>query len=339
MSKNQTIKDIAKAANCSITAVSLALNHDSPKNISKEKIEEIREVAKRLDYQPNIQAASLKTKKTKTIGFILPDITNPFFSLVVKKSEEEFRKFDYCMFLYDSNDEFKNDLKAIDTFSKRGVDFIIYVPSNETQLNENNIIINKKLKELDDKYIIFDRDLAANDNKYIPSNNILGGYLATKHLLLNNHKKILSITGPKISSSTKFRLEGYKKALSEFNITFDPNLVLYGDYKLEFGESAVKYAIENNVTAVFSFNDLMAYGFIMECKRKGIKIPDDISIIGYDNIDTSLYIDPPLSSIKRDPNEMAESLVKLVLSKLENYEFIPLDTNVSVVERKSVIKI
>ncbi|MDR0831320.1 MAG: LacI family transcriptional regulator [Bacillales bacterium] len=338
MTKRITIREVALDAGVSITAVSKALNGKSD-NISAETIKRIEESAKKLKYIPNSIASSMITKRTNTIGIIVPNITNSFFVQVIKEIEETFRKHKYSLFISDSGDKFENDIYLINNFVNKNVDFLIYVPSREANLLENNKYVNELLHNLPIKYIIFDRELLHNENKFIPIDDIKGGYLATNYLLQNGHRRILVIAGPISSTSSNNRLEGYKKALKDNNIPFNEDLVVYGNYSSHKVRELIDVIFRKDFTGVFALSDTMGYTFIKESYLRGKLVPNDYSIIGYDDLDFSYLAILPLSSISRDKSKIANELVNIVISKIDEKDYIPIPIEPSLTIRDSIRKI
>lgn len=306
-----TIKDVAKAVELSTTTVSLVLNN-KPNRISKVKKEAILRAASDLNYRPNRIAVSMVTKETHTIGLILPDISNLYFSELAKIIEEEFRKYGYTVLYGNTCDSVKYDFEYLNIFIDSNVDAIIMVLSasfsEDNKARFHEIIDNNPVP-----IIILDRSINDKNIKAVLLDQQLGGYLATNYLIHLGHQKIGCITGPKNMTSANDRLSGYILALSEAGIPFDENLIIEGDFSVESGMRALPYLLGQSVTAVFASNDMMAIGVYRECSRFNLKIPQNLSVVGFDDIFLSEFIDPPLTTISQPIDKIAKEAVNQIL--------------------------
>jgi len=306
-----TIKDVAKAVGISTTTVSLVLNN-KPNRISKMKKAEIIKAASELNYRPNRIAVSMVTKETHTIGLILPDISNLYFSELAKIIEEEFRKYGYTVLYGNTSDSVEYDFEYLNIFIDSNVDAVIMVLSASFS-EENKIRFHQIIDNNPVPIIILDRSINDKNMKSILLDQQLGGYLATTYLIHLGHRKIGCITGPKNMSSANERVNGYILALSEAGIPFDENLIIEGDFSVESGMRALPYLLGQSVTAVFASNDMMAIGIYRECNRFNVKIPQDLSIVGFDDIFLSEFIDPPLTTISQPIDKIAKEAVNQIL--------------------------
>lgn len=298
-----TIKDIARKANVSITTVSLILNNKD-KNISEETREKVKRIVKELNYRPNVLAQSLITNKSMTIGLLVPDITNPFFSETARGIEDILDDNNYNVFLCNTYNDINKEIKYIDAFSKRRTDGIII-----SSVNAVDKSYYEYLNSLNIPFIILDRHNY--DIKYkncVIIDDYRGGYLAAKHLLELNHRKIGCINESRGLFNINERLRGYKAALKEYGIEFYENITAAGDLTIEGGyKAALKLFESSGVTAVFACNDLMAIGVYDAAKELHIKIPDDISVVGFDDINFSRHLNPGLTTIKQPIYEIGKA--------------------------------
>lgn len=306
-----TIKDVAKAVGLSTTTVSLVLNN-KPNRTSAAKREAIFQAAKDLDYRPNRIAVSMVTKETHTIGLILPDISNLYFSELAKVIEEECKKYGYTVLYGNTSDSVESDFEYLNIFIDSNVDAIIIVLSasfNEAdKVHFDNIIDNNNIP-----VIILDRSINDKNKKSVLLDQQLGGYLATNYLINLGHRKIGCITGPKNVASANERLSGYILALSEADIPFDENLIVEGDFSVEGGARALPYLLGQSVTAVFASNDMMAIGVYRECSRFHLQIPQNLSVVGFDDIFLSEFLEPPLTTISQPIVQLAKETVNQIL--------------------------
>ena len=313
-----TIKDIATKTNLSITTVSLVLNNKAS-NIPQRTKDLVLKAAKELNYRPNQAAVALVTKRTKTLGLIVPDIRNNFFSTLAKGIEDECRNNDWTVILCNSNDMHDRDLEYIKILASKGVDGILYCMSSDT--NEEKFKEKYDLLEkLKIKFIALDRSFNLPNIITANLNHLKGGYLATKHLLDLGHNRIACVTGPKYLKDSADRLRGYKMALTEYEIPYDTSIIVEGDYQMEGGLSAVDKLIEKDFTAVFAFNDMMAYGVFKGLKSHGLHVPKDISVIGYDDIYLSEILEVPLTTVHQPIELMGKTATKYLINIIESEE-------------------
>ncbi len=340
MNKRTNIKDIASASGVSITTVSLIFNNKAT-NIPQETIDRVKQIAKEKGYQPNAIAMSLKTKRTKTIGYVMPSIENTFFAEIAKKVEEYLDGYGYSLMICSSNDKFEKDYSSINALASRMIDFLIYCPSAETLMTKENLKkINNLLDNLNIPYVVIDRQIEGNIQNKIVCDDHQGAMTATQYMIDKNHRKIACIAGPLETSSAQNRYSGYLDCLKENGISFDKRLVRFGNFDFESGYRSMLEIIEENPTAVFACNDLMAYGAIKAIKEKGKTIPEDISIVGYDDLIYSQLLDVPLTTIHQDMDGIAKAIDELIINVLEkgNVEHTNKVVSSYLVERKSVCR-
>lgn len=338
--KRTTIKDIAAYTGMSITTVSLVLN-DRPSKISEETKKRVIEAARKLNYSPNQLAVGLITRKTKMLGLIVPDISNVFFSMLAKGVESFCQQEGWSVLLCNSGNTCSRDMDLINMLADRGAEGIVYCMSddcNEEKAKETYGLFRKKNVPYIEIDSVFD-PMTAKYNVYFE--NKTGGYLATKYLIQHGHRKIACITGPTGLESPGIvsgRMEGYKSALAEAGIPLDPSLMVTGDYSMESGFRAVEELCGKDFTALFAFNDMMALGALKAFRERGIRIPDDISMVGYDDIPMCELLEVPLTSIKQPIYEMGKAAAKNLIEYIHTGDDLPVSIGFKPVlmERKSV---
>ncbi|MBU3196680.1 LacI family DNA-binding transcriptional regulator [Clostridium algidicarnis] len=311
------LKDIAKEANVSITSVSLVLNN-KPCRISSEKKDLIKKIAKDNNYTPNINARSLITNETKTLGLIIPDIENIFFSRLTKTIETYCRQFGYALIIVNSNDEYKEDLYLLDLLLARGIDGLFITISNSAYNNKEEVC--SKLKKLAIPYIMVDRVFDELNCNQVYFDNVKGSYLATKHLIENGHSKISCITNSIYSKNTVSRFEGYKKAMQEYGLEIKKDYIIEGDYRMQSGYNTGDMIIKNHTTAVFVTNDMMTLGLLKRLSEKDIKVPEYLSIVSYDNLLNDFILGPGITSINQNISNLGKTACDLMLSLIKNEE-------------------
>ena len=312
-----TLKDIAADTGFSVTTVSLVLNN-KPSKISESTKEIILDSAQRLEYRPNQLAISLVKKRTDTLGLIVSDVSNPFFSTLAKGVEDVCREHGWNMILCNTNNMHNLDLNYINVLVDKGTDGIIYGMAGDSTL-QDAIDSCKLMRDQDMSFVVVDRYFKELNTSYIGLDHLLGGYYATKHLIELGHRRIACVTGPMHLADVLQRLKGYKKALKEAGIKYDSKLIFEGNYTIESGVAAFPWLMKSKCTAVFAFNDMSAYGIYMEAKINGLSIPRDFSLVGYDDIYFSKILEAPLTTIKQPVYEMgvkaAEIMIKAIKSK------------------------
>ncbi len=335
--KTTTLKDVAISCGVSSTAVSLVLNN-KPSNLSEKTKELIKETAAKLGYRPDPTARSLATKKTNTIGVIIPDISNAFFSEAVRHIQVELSKYGYDMFLCNTEEKYANDLKYLELLISRNVDGLILTMSAESLTMDHQDTIKSMLKESKIPYVLFDRFFEGNESKVYVDNEA-SGYEMTKHLLQNGHTNIGVITGPLVLNSSRDRLKGVKRALKESGIELEKDNVVTGFYDMETGRIGGKKLL-NQVSAIFAFNDLQAFGVIETAKQLGKQIPQDVSLVGFDDIFYSAILETQLTTVRQPIYDMSKAISDLLMkmvSDIEHHEVIKLPA--VLIQRNSVKKI
>jgi LacI family transcriptional regulator len=305
-----TIKDVAVRAEVSITTVSHVIN--KTRFVSDELSERVFAAMRELDYQPNILARSLRSGRTKTIGLVIPDISNLFFAEISRKIEDKGFEFGYNVILCNTDEDILKEQRYINVLISKKVDGIIFFSTGGSSG------ITKNLIESDLPLVVADRETLDIDADVVLIDNEKGGYDATKYLTSLNHKRIACISGPSPITPSAQRVEGYKKALFEANIPFDSSLLRMSNFRFEGGENEMQdlMNLSDPPTAVFVCNDMMALGAILAIKKNGKSVPDDISIIGFDNTPLSNFIFPPLTTVSQPIKEMSDLIVELLIEKI-----------------------
>lgn len=311
--RKSTLKDIAEAVGVSKATVSMVLNNKEI-NVSESTREKIFNAAKELNYIPNSVARSLSTKKTETIGIILPDIENPFFSEIARAIEDVANKCNYNVILCNTDNKNDKEEQYIKLLISKLVDGIIFLTgvSKEASidiLKNNNI-----------PFVLVDRYMEkVEEFNGVYCLNEEGVEQGVDYLLQNGKKHIAFVTGPMELSVSKKRLDGYKKSMNKRNIYKD-ELIFEGDFTTEGGIKVTQDILKSKISvdAIFYGNDAMALGGMKVLLRKGYKIPEDISIIGFDNIRISSFVQPELTTIGQPIYHMGKEACKLLINTIEH---------------------
>lgn len=336
------LKDIADKVGVSVTSVSLVLNNKESK-ISESTKEKILQTAKEMNYKPNMVAISLKQRRSKTIGLIVPDIRNSFFSSLARGIEERCRELDFTLILCNTSDRHKRDIEYINMLAAKNVDGVLYCMSSDS----NKEIFKESVSKLKANYIPFilvDRHFDIKGVTSITLDHRKGGYLATKHLLELGHRKIACITGPSNLTDAQDRVQGYVDALREYGLRKSKKLIKEGHYNLTSGIDMTNELIEEGVdfSAIFACNDLMAFGAYKALRDKGFSVPHDYSVMGYDDIFLSDIFEVPLSSIHQPVEELGNAatdrLVDIIDEKPSSTERVMLEPKLIVRESTAKYK-
>lgn len=309
-----TIKDIARDTGYSVTTISLVLNGKAAK-IPKKTRETVIAAADRLNYHPNQVAVGLVKKRTNTIGLIISDVSNVFFSNLAKGVENECRRQDWNLILCNTNDKHSRDLAYIQVLADKGVDGILFCMALDSS-REKVLESVELMEKLRIPFIMLDRFLGDVNCCSVRLNHKLGGYLAARYLLKLGHRRIGCVTGPEYLEDSADRLAGYKKALNEYKTAYRPELICRGNYDRESGMKAADVLIKQGVSAIFAFNDMSAYGVYNRLRQIGKSIPGDISLVGYDDIFFSEILDVPLTTVAQPIYDMGVEAVKQLVGEI-----------------------
>lgn len=315
-----TLKDIANKTGLSITSVSLILNN-RPNKISQKTKDLVIKTAKEMGYHPNQLAISLIKRRTNTIGLIVPDIRNSFFSLLAKGIEDACQQNGWTMILCNTSDNVKRDTESIRVLLSKGVDGIIYCMSMDGARVLPEIL--KLFNDFSVPFVMIDRFVPSIPVPVVTLNHEMGGLIAGNYLISLGHRKIACITGPSNLEDSRLRLKGFKRALKENNIEFKSDLLIEGDYHMESGMTAVKKLQGKVFTAIFAFNDMMAFGACKYLRDQGLSIPDDISVIGYDDNFFSELMEVPLTTIHQPIEKAGSSATKALIEAIESGKAMP----------------
>ena len=332
---NVTLKDIATKTGLSITTVSLVLNNKKVR-VSIQTKQLIRKVAHELNYIPNQTAISLVTKESKTLGLVIPDISNPFFSELSKGISAKAAKYGFNIILCDTEDSYELTMRYLRILVSKNVDGIIMTLSHDIK-DKNLLLITEFLENHVLPVVLIERSDALIMSDCVIANNKKGSYLASKHLIELGHRNVGCITGPSHLDASKNRLQGFKVAFKEKGLKFRKELVVEGNYHIESGYKGAQKIlnIDPEVTAIHAFNDMMAYGLLECLKDKGIKIPEQISVVGFDDIFFSKMLYVPLTTIALPIHQMGEKAIQLLIERILNKK---LPRRCSIAEPKLVIR-
>lgn len=299
-----TIKDVAKLAGVSITTVSMVLNNTEHK-ISEQTRKKVLIAAEKLDYRANNIARSLVTKKSNSLMLVIPDLINPFFSLLANQLTLYADRLGYILYIYNSHNKIMDEKAFVDLIERNYIEATLIVDRRVKNFNEK--IINRYNLVFLDEF-----DYQNKNINIVTGDNEKGGYLATKYLLDNGFENIGLNIGPQNTPNSTRRLSGSLKCMIENDVEYDPQNIIHGNYSFEGGYQAGQYFSTRNIDAIFSFSDLSTYGILNYFSKKGIRVPEDISIISYDNLLMNSLISPKLTSIDQNIDKIAMLAIKMI---------------------------
>ena len=329
-----TMKDIAKLAGVSTSTVSHVIN--KTRFVSEEISERVNNAAKELNYYaPSALARSLKVNRTKTIGMLVTTSTNPFFGEVVKGVERSCYQKGYSLILCNTEGDNERMRESINTLLQKRVDGLILMCSS---LEGERIDVFERYPDI--PVVVMDWGPMLFTSDKIQDNSLRGGYLAAKYLIDCGHKEVGCITGPLIKHQAQMRYEGYKRAMLEAELEFNANWIVESDFECEGGYQAFKKMVERGPlpSSIFVSNDMMAMGVINAANELGIQIPEQLSIIGYDDIHIAKFMSPSLTTIHQPKYRLGQAAVETLLRKLDEkfVEAQVVQLEPTLVERNSV---
>lgn len=322
------MEEVAKLAEVSTATVSRVLS--KPDKVTEKTRKKVLEAIKQLNYQPNGLARSFRTRETKTILVIVPDIANIFFSKVLRGIEVVAREQQYQVILGNTDNIVERELEYFDILRQRKADGVILLTARTHRQYIEQI-------SLDFPLVLACEYLEGSDIPTVSIDNISSARKATEYLIQLGHRRIGYISGPMSVILNRDRLKGYTQALSTHGMETESMLIQEGDYSFESGYSlAMKFlAMENPPSAIFSANDDMAIGCVKAAQASGLRVPEDLSVVGFDNIITSQIVSPPLTTIAQPMYEIGERAMRLMLDLIKQE---PLKRRQFVMEDQMIIR-
>jgi LacI family transcriptional regulator len=315
-SSQVTIKDIARELGISPSTVSRALK-DHP-DISMETKKAVTKLAEDLNYQPNSIALSLRHRKTNTIGVIIPEIVHFFFSTVISGIEDVAYSRGYSVIISQSNESYNREVIDTQALFNNRVDGMLISMSKETKDFAHFEAVHRRGVPI----VFFDRQCDAFNCSTVLVDDFNGGYQATEHLLKQGYRRIVHLEGPDNLEISKQRLMGYKTALKEYGIEFDPAMIIQDDVATDeviAKRLTLDFLSKANPLpdAIFASNDICALGSIQAIKEFGLKVPDDIGVVGFSNWQFTSMTEPSISTISQPGFEMGQEAARLLIREIE----------------------
>jgi len=305
-----TMKQVAERAGVSTTTVSHVLNNT--RVVSEDVQERVRAAMKDLRYIPSAVARSLKGDKTHTIGMMIPNNTNPYFAELIQGIEDASFKQGYNVILCNAYDDTRKQTAYLQVLMEKRIDGLILVASGA------DAELSARLQHLPIPTVLVDREVPGVEADFVEADHEEGGYLATRYLIELGHRDIACVSGPIDLPPSRARVEGYLRALKEAGLRFRLDYLVRSDFTSEGGYQGFSQllALPKPPSAIFASNDLMAIGGICAASARGVRVPDQLSVLGYDDIALASFTTPPLTTVAQPKYEMGELTARLLLERV-----------------------
>lgn len=310
-----TLQDIADEAGVSVSTVSRVINNNAAKyRISEDTEARVLKIAADLNYRPNQVARGLRLKTTNTIGLVAPDISNPFFASIIKRVQKVAHDQGYSVIVCNTDEDLELEVEHLGLLSRKRVDGLIAMPVGQHS-DQYQEWIERKIP-----MVLLDRIFSELPVPSVVVDNYSGAYEATRHLIDHGHRRIGFIQGLMGTHTTKERRRGYLSALRDYGIQPDDDLIVGGDFRREHGYIETKMLLTrtDTPTALFATGDLLTLGALQAIREEGRTIPDDISLVAFDDFEFAPFLECPLTAIEQPKELMGEVAVKLLTGLLEN---------------------
>ncbi|EZP77196.1 transcriptional regulator [Parageobacillus genomosp. 1] len=308
-----SIKDVAKLANVSTATVSRVLRNAG--NVTEETKRRVLEAIEALNYQPNVLGRYLRRMETETVLVIVPDITNPFFSKVLRGIEAVALERGYQVLLGDTQNDVRLEEQYLNVLPQKQVDGMIFLTARTRK---------ELMEEMSRQFpiVLACEYLEGTDIPTVSIDNISSARKATEHLIGLGHRRIAHLTGPMDVILSRDRLRGYYQALAQHDIDVDAALVQEGDFSYESGYNVTLklLALEKPPTAIFAANDAMAIGAIKAVRHRGGRVPEDVAVVGFDDIQMASIFEPGVTTIAQPMFDIGKQAMKLLLQLIDGEE-------------------
>ncbi len=306
-----TIKDVASKAGVSISTVSHVLN--KTRFVAEATQEKVYAAIKELNYAPSAVARSLKVNATRTIGMLVTTSANPFFAEVVRGVEETCAAKGYTLILCNSLGDVQRQHDSFRMLVEKRVDGIVVMCSEDATELYEQLSTHPELPQ-----VVMEWGDTRGDVYPIQDNAELGGYLATRHLIDKGHRKLGCITSPMDKRTSQERMAGFRQALAEAGLKENPAWIIEGDFEPEGGHGAMTQLLaqQDRPTGLFVFSDMMALGAICAANSQGVRVPDELSIVGYDDVPMAQFFSPPLTTIHQPKFRLGQAAAQILLAKV-----------------------
>lgn len=313
VSKSVTMKDIAEYTGFSIATISRVINGNYPVNVKTK--EKVLNAIEELNYEPNLVAKNLRSKKSNLVAIIVADITNPYYVSIAKEIDDYLFKEGYNLITCSTGESTRKEDKIIRSLLSKQVDAIALSPSDSEKTNVAGLI-NENVP-----VVLVDRKLKNVDFPFVGTNNFIEGYQLTEYLIKKGHKNIGIITGKLNTSTGQDRFKGFERAMKDYNLDIKKKWVFTGEFEEKQAYKNITSFLENDnciPTAIVSSNNLMAKGLMDAFKEKNIRIPEDVSLVSFGVIENSKFFNTQITSIEQDTRYIGKKVAEILLSMLNN---------------------
>jgi LacI family transcriptional regulator len=305
------LKDVARLSDVSVSTASMALNNKL--GISEETRRKVLEIAQRCNYRPNETAKSLVIRKSNLIGLIVTDIRNPFFSVLVDRFNMEAECLGYNLLLGITSDRIANEKKYVEMFVSKNVEGVIVVPTIETAPNVSHL---RSLKRLGIPFVFCTTAYPGISETCVMTDLMIGEYMLVRHLLDRGLRRIHIIAGSRKVLISKLRLEGYRRAFAEADVDYDERWIVETTPDFEHGYEAARNIINDRPDAIVTINDFLAMGVLRALKERGVRVPEDVSVAGYDDLLFSSITETPLTTVRQPIDDICRRSLDLLRAKI-----------------------
>lgn len=314
--KRVTLTDVAKHANVSRSTVSLVIRNNP--RISAQTHQRVLDSIDALGYVYHRAAASMRSQTSQTMGLLMTNIHNPFFAQLTSGIEARLEQANYTLLLSDSSGQANKQDRQVRAMLEHWIDGILLCPAHNTPST-----FFEKIHSQNIPVVMVVHYIPRIKADYVGANNVDGAYQAVTHFVKLGHQRIAFLGGPPYSSSRKERLEGYKQALRAHNLPYDPNLVLTSPPDRRSGYQAFEQLTKEGVslpTAILCYNDVIAFGVMLAIQANGLRVGQDIAVVGFDNIEEAELWTPSLTTVSISPRQMGVEAANLMLERINNPE-------------------
>ncbi|MEP3480026.1 MAG: LacI family DNA-binding transcriptional regulator [Fuerstiella sp.] len=326
-----TIQDIAKRANVSKATVSRVINNTTP--VAGRTRDAVVAAMKDLKFQPNMMARSLAGGRSMTVGIVTQKIGSPFYDTIAQGVISGLSNTGYSPILVDGQWESSTSSEVIATLLGRNVDGLILIGGDLPAAN---------LQKLHDRLptVLVARELKDWSGPCVHVDNETAGYRATRHLIQLGHRSIAVIRGIEGHPNAVDRVDGYRRALDEANIPFNDDLIVSGDFSAQSGILGIEFLLNQGIrfTGVFAANDMAAFGARLALHRNGLRVPEDVSVVGFDDQAESAFMTPPLTTMRQPATEMGQHSAAILIAALDGRKVPEQRLEIQLVSRESVAR-
>lgn len=294
----------------SVATVSHVIN--GTRKVAPETAARVRQAMEELDYQPNAVAQSLRTRTTHAIGVVVSDITNPFFATLVRGAEDAALEAGFSLIVCNSDEDPDKEDLYVRLLRRRRMDGLLIAPTRDGASPAIRELAQQKMP-----FVFIDRKAKGIAADAVLSDNVGGAYQATRHLIERGHRRIGIVLGIPGATTTEERFAGYRQALAEAGLSVVEELVVWGGYRVEGGRKAGAelLSLADPPTAIFSTNNLMTVGVLQELSARGIGIPKQVAVVGFDDLDWTEMANPPLTVVAQRPYEIGYQAFEILLGR------------------------